>query len=120
MEELTIKDKFLLTGAVIVAIAGCIILLIISRIYQERLPSNVLLTLTEEGETVKMSGLIGKITTANNTLFLRLKTETFVDATVFKTNTLDIKEGDRITMIGKVNTYKGKKSIIVDEIERTG
>lgn len=117
-DELEIKDKTILIIAVVSAIVGIAILFFIAEFYQDDIPSNTLMQYNSEGEVVKITGKIKKISETEKVVFLVLLIETTVDATVFTDESLTIHEGDLVEITGKVNTYNDKKSIVVDEMKK--
>jgi transcriptional antiterminator len=69
-------------------------------------------------ETVKMVGLITKLTVKENVVFITLegqRTEK-VDVVLFPDHELFLNEGDYIEILGTVEEYKGKKEIIASSI----
>lgn len=117
-EELEIKDRTILIVAVVSAIIGIAVLFFIAEFYADDIPSNTLVQYNSEGEVVKITGRIKKISETEKVVFLTLVTETTVDATVFTDESIAVNEGDVVEITGKVNTYNDKKSIVVDEIKK--
>lgn len=120
VEELEIQDKTILQLAVILSLVGVFALFLISRMYADDFALVGLIQGAEDGAVVSVQGTVQRITVKDNVVFLSLATETVVDATVFTDEQLSLSEGERVKIVGKVNTYKDKKSIVVDQLEKVG
>mgnify|MGYP001616989602 FL=1 len=73
-----------------------------------------------EGESVKLNGIVGKITQMENVAFIELNFETPVTIVVFKDDNLTLNAGDNIEIFGKVEYYNGKEEIIAQKIRVIG
>jgi DNA/RNA endonuclease YhcR with UshA esterase domain len=68
-------------------------------------------------ETVKINGVISRISNHENVVFLVVegqKTET-MEIVVFNEN-LYLKQGDQVEITGQIEEYKGKKEIIASSV----
>ena len=119
MKEVEIKDTFILSFSLIVAVVGVVVLFFLSTMMEDDLSFSGLIQGTDDGNIVDVKGVIQKKTVRDNVVFLTLATETFVDATVFTSDDLDVVEGEHVFLRGEVQTYEGKKSLIVEKLEKT-
>jgi len=69
-------------------------------------------------ETVKIKGIINKITVNDKVTFLTVQGEKVVNTEVifFPEKEVPLQEGDLVEINGIVEEYEGKKEIIADEI----
>lgn len=119
MKEVIISDHFILWGSITLAIVGLVILFFLSTILSDDLSMSGLIQGTDDGEVVTVKGVVKRVTQMENVAFISLSTEQLVDATVF-TSDLDLKKGVIVEVTGKVQEYKGKKSIVVDTVKSVG
>ncbi len=69
-------------------------------------------------ETVKMSGIVSRLTVKENVVFITLegqRTEK-VDVVLFPDHALYLNEGDHVEIMGTVEEYEGKNEIIASSI----
>ncbi|MBS3127711.1 hypothetical protein J4410_01050 [Candidatus Woesearchaeota archaeon] len=70
----------------------------------------------EEEQTAKVQGKITKITQKEDLTILEVEHRTKVPVIIF--DEIQLEEGTFIEAIGKVETYKGKKEVLANEIRR--
>jgi DNA/RNA endonuclease YhcR with UshA esterase domain len=116
MKEVIISDRFILWGSITLAVVGLVVLFFLSTILSDDLSMSGLIQGTDDGEKVTVKGVVKRVTQKENVAFVSLSTEQLVDATVF-TSDLDLKKGMTVEVTGKIQKYKGKKSIVVDKVK---
>ena len=110
------KENTLLKIALICSLVGLVILYFISEKVEIRdynptqLNKNV-------GDDVGIKGVITKISDKGNVVFVEVKQEYPVSIVIFsQDNNLNLKNGDNVEVVGKVQEYNGKNEIITQKI----
>ena len=110
------KETTLLKIALVCSLVGMIALYFISAKIEikdykpAKLNENV-------GDDVKLSGIIMKISDKGNVVFIDIKQEYPVNVVMFTdNNNLNLKNGDNVEVIGKVQEYDGKNEIVAQKI----
>ena len=110
------KETTLLKIALICSLVGLVILYFISgkieiRDYKpNQLAKNA-------GDDVKLNGIITKISDKGNIIFIEVKQEYPVNVVLFtENNNLNLKNGDKVEIIGKIQEYDSKNEIIAQKV----
>jgi DNA/RNA endonuclease YhcR with UshA esterase domain len=74
----------------------------------------------DEGTTVKTEGMIKRITSKGNLTFIDIERKETMDVIAFNSPSLRLRQGDRILVEGKIESYKGETEIIADSIIKRG
>lgn len=108
------KENTLLKIALICTIVGLVVLYFISSKIEigDYKPS---LLNKNVGENVRLQGRITKITQSDNVASVEISQEIPITVVLFSGSN-DLKEGDIVEIMGKVQEYKGKEEIIADKI----
>ncbi|MFC1753880.1 hypothetical protein ACFL96_10915 [Thermoproteota archaeon] len=112
------KEKSLLKIALMCGLIGITILFFASGFIKNKEVTDI--TVIPEDSAVLMKGNIQRITRTNTTTFLTLKTTTYTDIVMFKTNNVPIQKGDLIEIRGKTDKNQDKMQLIADEIRIIG
>ena len=110
------KETTLLKIALICSLAGLIALYFIStRIEIKDYKPNVLSR--NAGDDVQLKGIVTKINDKGNVVFVDVSQQNFVSVVLFTdNNNLNLKNGDNVEVIGKVQEYNGKNEVIAQKI----
>ena len=110
------KESTLLKIALICSLAGLVALYFISAKIEIRdykpseLSKNV-------GDDVKLDGIVTKISDKGNVVFVDLQNQNYVTVVLFTNDdNLNLKNGDNVEVIGKVQEYNGKSEIIAQKV----
>lgn len=104
------EEQTLLKTSLISSVIGIVILFGITQFIN---PASFSIT-TEKGDEVNIQGIVEKITNIKGTTFLTLTTKQKTTVVLFENKT--IPKGSHVKITGKVETYKGEKEIIGDEV----
>ena len=112
----TMKETTLLKIALICSLAGLVILYFIStKIEIKDYKPNILNR--NVGDDVNLKGIITKINDKGNVVFVDVSQQNSVPVVLFTdSNNLNLKNGDNVEVIGKVQEYNGKNEIIAQKI----
>jgi len=115
------KENVLIILCIISIFAGIILMFSVNRFFEPKITE--IKDITEDMNYVKIFGKITKITTSKSgTTFLKIKDATgSIDVVVFKNSIKgisEIKTGNKVEIIGKVDKYKEKIEIIAGQIIR--
>jgi len=75
-----------------------------------------LLFITENGQTTK-TRIVEKISYSENKISILLENES-IPFVVFENKLLDLKKGDKITLQGKLENYRGQEQFIINKITK--
>ena len=108
------KENTLLKIAIICSLVGLIVLYFISTKIEisDYKPS---LLNKDVGDDVKLTGTITKISQGNGVVFVEVNQENPVNVVLF-TDSNDLKEGNVVEIIGKVQQYNNQNEIIANKI----
>ena len=108
------RENTLLKVAILSSIVGLVILFFISRSIEipEYNPSQV----KDVGMDVKLIGKITKIDQREGLFFIEVSKENKVEVALFTKDKTDIKYGDNVEVLGKVQDYNGKAEILANKI----
>lgn len=105
------KETTLLKIAVIISLAGLVLLYIISDEIELSESSIEKINKGDIGEVVKVSGVINSITATDKVTFLTIEKTGEIKVIVF--DKLDyLEEGMYIEVIGEIEEYKGEREVI--------
>ncbi len=110
------KETTLLKIALICSLVGLLVLYFIStKIEIKDYKPNILNK--NVGEDVKLNGIVTKISDKGNVIFIEVNQQNPISIVVFgNDNNLNLKNGDNVEVIGKVQEYNGKNEIIAQKI----
>ena len=110
------KETTLLKIALICSLAGLITLYFIStRIEIKDYKPNILNR--NVGDDVNLKGIVTKISDKGNVVFVDVSQQNLITVVLFTdNNNLNLKNGDNVEVIGKVQEYNGKNEIIAQKI----
>ena len=109
------KEATLLKIALICSLIGLIVLYFISERIEimdykpAELNKNI-------GDDVNLKGTITKISDKGNVVFVDVSQQNSVSVVLFTDNNVNLKNGDHIEVIGKVQEYNGKNEIIAQKV----
>ena len=109
------KENTLLKIAIICSLIGLVVLYFISAKIEISDYRPTLLN-KNAGDDVKLEGTITKITAKDNVVFIELKQENNVNIVMFTDSNTEIKEGNAVEIIGKVQQYNSQNEIIANKI----
>lgn len=113
------REETLMRICLIVALVGIVIMFSGNKITE---PKIVMISdVTESENYVKLKGFVDRLQiSSSGTTFIKLKDESGdIDVVIFKDsieNVNEIKTGDLIEVLGKVQKYKGKLEVIASRI----
>jgi len=110
------QEKTLLKISLVTSIAGVVLLFFISlgTGREERA-----FELLEPDDYAVVSGRIGRVTSKGNVTFLSVYQSMPVSAVVIGKDYVEFREGDYVQLRGKVERYKDRNELIVEEIRKT-
>lgn len=111
------KENMLLKLALIFSLVGLIVLFVLSNAVEPG-EYNAGLNSFQAGEYVKAKGVVSKISSGNNAVFIELRQYTPVNIVVFEDDNISINDGDEIEVIGKTEEYNGEFEIIASRIRK--
>lgn len=111
------QEKTLLKISIISSIIGLIILYLISSFTTIENFEIKDLTLNDLDKTIKVQGLITRITPTDSITILEVAQHNKMPVIIFDTN-ISTNIGDEISVLGKVEEYNGKIELIADKIEK--
>lgn len=109
------KESIILKIALICSLVGLTVLYFISakievKEYKPILNKNI-------GDDVKLNGIVSKITDRGNVVFIEVTHQNPVTVVLFTDNdNINLKNGDNVEVMGKVQEYNGKNEIIAQKI----
>ena len=110
------KETTLLKIALICSLVGLFVLYFIStKIEVKDYKTNILNK--NIGEDVKLKGIVTKINDKGNVIFIEVNQQNPISIVVFGNDgNINLKNGDNVEVIGKVQEYNGKNEIIAQKI----
>lgn len=108
------REKTLLKIALIVSLAGLLILYIISGNIEIKEKTLEKITLENKDEMVKVRGIVSRLTDTEKVAIMEITQPAEVTVVLFKgsNESIPIKEGNEVEIIGKVDEYEGKLEIV--------
>ena len=108
------KEKTLLKTALIVSLAGLLVLYIISDNIEIKQASIEKITLDNKDEMVKVKGIVSRLTDTEKVTIMEITQPTEITVVLFKDNnqSMPIREGNEVEIIGKVDEYNNKLEIV--------
>ncbi|MFH1590265.1 MAG: hypothetical protein ABIB43_06885 [archaeon] len=108
------KDSTLLKSALICSIIGISFLFLIlqtTELDETRIDS---LETMNEGDSVKVIGVVDEVTRRNNITFLTISQKVIITGIIF--DDVELKKGANIVIYGELETYNGEKEILIEKI----
>jgi DNA/RNA endonuclease YhcR with UshA esterase domain len=110
------EEKTLIKIAITVSLVGLVFLFL----YSDELSTLSINNLDDspKGETVKLSGVVKRVSSHEKIIFIEVsgqRTEQ-MDVIVFNDEELFLKEGDFVEVTGEVEEYKEKKEVIASKV----
>ena len=108
------REKLLLKIALIVSLAGLLVLYIISDNIAIKEQTLEKITLVNKDEMVKVKGTVSRLTDTDKVTIMEIMQPTEITIVLFKgsNESTPIKEGNEVEIIGKVDDYEGNLEII--------
>lgn len=112
------KEKTLLKIALICSVVGIALLYIFSEGIEIDESTIDKINKGSIGESVKIKGVLSKVSNAENAVFLEITQPQTIDIVLFKDKHTNItmEEGDYVEIIGKIEEYEGKREVIADRV----
>lgn len=109
------KESTLLKIALICALIGLVALYFISAKIEVKdyKPSELSKNI---GDDVNLKGTVTKIADKGNVVFVDVSQQNSVSVVLFTDNNINLKSGDNVEVIGKVQEYNGKNEIIAQKV----
>ena len=107
--------------SIITAVIGVILLFVITQVFKEE---TIKIEDLKLGQIERVSGMVTSVYVSRNMhVFLKVADNTGeVDVVIFENHNIDeaydLEVGDEVSVLGRVDEYKGKVEIIAKEIER--
>ena len=105
--------------SIITAVIGVILLFVITQVFKEE---TIKIEDLKLGQIERISGMVTSVYVSRNMhVFLKVADNTGeVDVVIFENNNIDeaydLEVGNEVSVLGRVDEYKGKKEIIAKEI----
>ena len=109
------KENTLLKIALISSLVGIFLLYFLSRTIDVREYNPSIISNEENNNYVKIKGTVTKITGKDNLIFMEVSQQYPINVVVFDKKP-ELKEGDFIEVIGRIEEYKGKEEVVADRI----
>lgn len=113
-------EKTILKISVSVTFIGIVILFFYLEFFD--LDSSDIWELNEKDidREVKIVGRVERVTDLNKTMFLTIYQEKpeEISVVLFKDSNVSVSEGDKVSVVGTVEEYKGKLEIICNQLEK--
>ena len=108
------KEKNLLKAAFIASLIGVLILFIVSENISVDEKTISKITFEDLDKKVKIKGLVEKVIDTEKVVIMEVVQAENMDVILFKDGdgTVDVKEGDFIEVIGRVEEYEGELEVI--------
>ena len=107
--------------SIITAVIGVILLFVITQVFKEE---TIKIEDLKLGQIEKISGMVTSVYVSRNMhVFLKVADNTGeVDVVIFESHNIDeaydLEVGDEVSVLGRVDEYKGKTEIIAKEIKK--
>ena len=107
--------------SIITAVIGVILLFVITQVFREE---TIKIEDIKLGQIERISGMVTSVYVSKNMhVFLKVADNTGeVDVVIFENNNIDeayeLEVGDEVSVLGRVDEYKGKTEIIAKEIRK--
>tara|TARA_Y100000294_G_C8387888_1_gene269516 strand:- start:255 stop:602 length:348 start_codon:yes stop_codon:yes gene_type:complete len=111
------KEKTLLKLSIIGSLIGLIILFLLAENIEIGEKQIDKVTMTDIEQSVKVTGMVTKVTDREKVMFLQVSEKAKIDALLFKKGNISVEKGDLVEINGKVDEYEGKPQIIINEIK---
>lgn len=108
------REKTLLKTALIVSLVGLLVLYIISDSITIKQASIEKITLDNKDEMVKVKGIVSRVADTGKVTIMEIMQPTEITVVLFKDNnqSMPIREGNEVEIIGKVDEYNSKLEIV--------
>jgi len=113
------NDSQLKKIAITASLIGIVILAFIS--YSIEIPESSIshLSKEDEGRTIKVTGIVKDINQKEKITTIVIAQDAVLKAVLFDKPDTMIAKGEKITFIGELRYYKGKKELIINSIENS-
>ena len=111
------QEKTLLKLSIIGSLLGLIILFTLAQKIEIGEKQINKLTTGDIEQSIKITGLVTKVTNREKVMFLEISEKAKVNALLFKKGNITIETGDLIEIKGTVDEYNNQPQIIIDEIK---
>ncbi len=109
------KEEDLLKIALVVSLGGLFLLAIFSAKIAAEEKSIEEINDFKESKTIRVNGIVASVKTNNESSVVEIEQSVYVKAVVFDPVN-GLKKGDKISVEGKIDEYKGNKQILVEKI----
>jgi len=110
------KEKTLLKIALMCSVAGIVLLFLFSENIEIDEKAIDKINMGSIGEYVKIKGTISKLIDTESVMILTIQQPSQITVVLFKKRPIELREGNYVEIIGKIEDYKGKTEIIADKI----
>jgi len=110
------KESTLLKIALICSVIGVALLFIFSESAEINEKPIGEIDMTNIGEYVKINGAVTNVVDKENVMILTIEQPSKINVVLFKKKPVELKQGNYIEVIGKIDDYEGKPEIIGDKI----
>ena len=111
------NEKTLLKISIIGSLLGLIILFMLAENISISDKDIDKLTMDDIEQSVKVTGMVTKVTNREKVMFLEISEKAKVNALLFKKGNVSIEMGDLVEIRGKVDEYNNKPQIIIIQIK---
>lgn len=111
------KEKTLLKISIAGSLLGLIILFLLASNITVDDKNIDKITTGEIDQSVKVKGIVTKVTDREKVMFLEISEKAKVNALLFKKGNITIEKGDLVELNGKVDEYNGEPQLIINEIK---
>ena len=112
------QEKTLLKTALICSLLGLLSLYLISNNIEIKEKNIEKITLDNKDEFVKLNGIVNNVIDTEKVTIIKILQPQEITVVLFKNEnkTMNIQQGNKVEVIGKVDEYEGKMEIIADRL----
>lgn len=110
------KEKTLLKIALLCSVVGIVLLFLVSENIEIDEKAIDKINMDNIGDYVKIKGQLSKIIDTESVMILTIQQPSQITVVLFKKRPIELREGNYVEVIGKIEDYEGKTEIIADKI----
>ena len=110
------KENTLLKIALVCSIIGIALLFIVSQSIGVDEKSIGQIDMASIGEYVKINGAVTNVVDKENVMILTIEQPSKINVVLFKKKPVELREGNYVEVIGKIDDYEGKPELIGDKV----
>lgn len=110
----SMKDSSLLKIALACSLIGIVALFFILQVTELDEFSISELYLLEDGSEVRIVGVVDRVVNKNNVTILSISQKEIISGVIFEH--VEVNVGEKIELIGTLETYKGEREVLVEKI----